>query len=155
MAILDRYYRKRLSIVRLAQIREVHRPMHGGSRLTYFEDKDGRQFGHSVKAQIVRLLEVEDFDPDAPWKPWELDVWADVFLRADEKRMEEEPAILFEEHIHERRRHEIYVASGTPDTELTNATSKDGQTMYWRQSPVGRKVNSEEQRKTNGASYYR
>jgi hypothetical protein len=56
--------------------------------------------------------------------------------------------ILFEEHLQQRRRREIYNATGTPDPAI-----KAG--IYNRTHPQGRKVNSPEQRKKNGASYYR
>ena len=56
--------------------------------------------------------------------------------------------ILFEEHLHQRRRREIYNATGIPDPSI-----KIG--IYNRTHPQGRKVNSPEQRKKNGASYYR
>lgn len=56
--------------------------------------------------------------------------------------------ILFEEHFASRKRREIYTTIGTPDPSIQ-------QGMYYRTHPQGRKVNSPEQRKKNGASYYR
>ncbi len=56
--------------------------------------------------------------------------------------------ILFEEHFQSRRRREIYTSIGTPDPSIT-------QGIYNRTHPQGRKVNSEEQRKRNGASFFR
>lgn len=56
--------------------------------------------------------------------------------------------ILFEEHLASRRRREIYNKFGAPDPSIQ-------QGMYYRPHPQGRKVNSPEQRKKNGASYYR
>ena len=56
--------------------------------------------------------------------------------------------ILFEEHLHQRRRREIYNSVGTPDPSIVAG-------IYNRTHPDGRKVNSPEQRKKNGASYYR
>lgn len=56
--------------------------------------------------------------------------------------------ILFEEHLHQRKRREIYNAIGTPDPSIVAG-------IYNRTHPEGRKVNSPEQRKKNGASYYR
>lgn len=56
--------------------------------------------------------------------------------------------ILFEEHFQSRRRREIYCTVGTPDPSIT-------QGIYNRTHPRGRKVNSEEQRKRNGASFFR
>lgn len=56
--------------------------------------------------------------------------------------------ILFEEHLQSRKRREIYTTIGTPDPSI-----KQG--MYNRTHPQGRKVNSKEQRKKNGASFFR
>jgi hypothetical protein len=56
--------------------------------------------------------------------------------------------ILFEEHLQQRRRREIYNTQGVPDPQI-----KSG--IYNRIHPQGRKVNSAEQRKKNGASFYR
>lgn len=57
------------------------------------------------------------------------------------------PAILFEEHFASRRKREIYTTIGTPDPSIVAG-------IYNRTHPQGRKVNSEEQRKRNGASFY-
>lgn len=56
--------------------------------------------------------------------------------------------ILFEEHLHSRRRREIYTQNGTPDPEIVSG-------IYNRIHKDGRKVNSAEQRSRNGASFYR
>lgn len=56
--------------------------------------------------------------------------------------------ILFEHHLQDRRRREIYTAMGTPDPSIQ-------QGMYNRTHPQGRKVNSDTQRSRNGASWYR
>lgn len=56
--------------------------------------------------------------------------------------------ILFENHLQDRRRREIYTSIGTPDPSIQ-------QGMYNRTHPQGRKVNSKEQRQRNGASFFR
>lgn len=56
--------------------------------------------------------------------------------------------ILFENHLQDRRRREIYTSLGTPDPSIQRG-------MYNRTHPQGRKVNSPEQRKRNGASFFR
>lgn len=56
--------------------------------------------------------------------------------------------ILFEEHFQSRRRREIYTTVGTPDPSIV-------QGIYNRTHPAGRKVNSAEQRRKNGASFFR
>jgi len=59
-----------------------------------------------------------------------------------------ENPILFEEHLHSRRRREIYTTVGVPDPSIVSG-------IYNRTHPEGRKVNSKEQRKKNGASFFR
>lgn len=56
--------------------------------------------------------------------------------------------ILFKNHLDDRRRREIYTANGTPDPGIQRG-------MYNRTHPQGRKVNSDQQRKKNGASFFR
>jgi hypothetical protein len=56
--------------------------------------------------------------------------------------------ILFEEHFQSRKRREIYTVVGTPDPSIV-------QGLYNRCHPAGRKVNSDQQRRVNGASFYR
>lgn len=90
--------------------------------------------------------------------PWELDRFADVILWEDIEAGNKnfhEPVVLMYEHLKERRKREVYVASGTPDEAITDELSPDGQMIYWRSHPRGRKVNDIVQRKTNKASYYR
>jgi hypothetical protein len=65
--------------------------------------------------------------------------------------------ILFETHIYNRKRREIYVKEGIPDPAYTmdrwGKRPTPGQ--YYRTHPLGRKTNSQEQRARNGASYYK
>lgn len=56
--------------------------------------------------------------------------------------------VLFEEHLKNRQRREIYTTIGTPDPSIV-------QGMFNRTHPNGRKVNSADQRKRHGASFYR
>lgn len=100
------------------------------------------------------LQELEAFDPTRnDYTERELAMYADLMLR--EAGPSDENPILFQEHIEPRWRKEVKTVNGTPDRAITNSLSADGQTMFNRQHPQGRKVNSETQRKTNGASYYR
>lgn len=59
-----------------------------------------------------------------------------------------EDPILFEEHLASRRRREIFPVNGVPDPSIVAG-------IYNRTHPQGRKVNSQVQRKKNGASWYR
>jgi hypothetical protein len=100
------------------------------------------------------ISELAPFDPDRKdYTERELALYADALLR--EAGPSEEAPVLFQEHIEPRWRKEVRVESGTPDQAITNSLSADGQTMYNRQHPQGRKVNSSEQRSKNRASYYR
>jgi hypothetical protein len=56
--------------------------------------------------------------------------------------------VLFEEHLKNRQRREIYTSVGTPDPSIVAG-------LFNRTHPQGRKVNSSEQRKRHGASFYR
>lgn len=56
--------------------------------------------------------------------------------------------ILFDEHVYARKKREIYCKAGMPDPSIVAG-------IYNRQHPQGRKVNSKDQRKRHGASYYR
>lgn len=56
--------------------------------------------------------------------------------------------ILFDEHFYSRRKREIYCNAGSPDPSIVVG-------LYNRTHPSGRKVNTKEQRKRHGASYYR
>lgn len=89
----------------------------------------------------------------------ELEAYASALLRADaktEKHWHKKHGILFQEHYESRKRREVFTGTGdTPDAVITASLSKDGQTMYNRTHPQGRKVNSEKQRRDNGASFYR
>lgn len=109
-------------------------------------------------------VDPETFDPEKEdYTQRELEDYADALLRQDAK--EDNPIhgdnpILFEEHLYNRRRREILVTSGTPDDiqgldDERGIHRGDGQKIFNRTHPQGRKVNSEHQRKKNGASYYR
>ena len=101
-----------------------------------------------------------EFDPEKAkaggYTKSELEIIADQMLREQANEIEEETGkkrglkgdnpILFYEHLRQRRRREIHSTSGSVDPSAV-------QGMYWRSSPNGRKVNSEEARK-RGAAYY-
>jgi hypothetical protein len=83
---------------------------------------------------------------------------ADQLLRAHARSIDPETGkergikgkdpILFDEHIYQRQRREILNENGIPEPGLV-------QGIYNRVHPEGRKVNSEEQRRKHGASWYR
>ena len=65
--------------------------------------------------------------------------------------------ILFETHLYNRKRREIHVKDGVPDPAFTMDRwgKRPTQGMYYRVHPLGRKQNTDQQRKKNGASFYR
>ncbi len=64
--------------------------------------------------------------------------------------------ILFESHLYNRKRREIYVSDGTPDPAFTmDRKGRPTHGLYNRAHPSGRKINTKSQRAKNGASYYR
>lgn len=109
-------------------------------------------------------VDPETFDAEKKdYTSAELDDYADALLRKDAKEnnpIHGENPILFDEHIYNRKRREIYVNAGVPD-EIQGLDDErgihrgDGQKIFNRTHPQGRKVNSEHQRKKNGASYFR
>jgi hypothetical protein len=137
-----------------------HRPrqLYGPMRLY-------NQKGMSWQRRFTREpVDPETLEPEkTDYTNRELEDYADAILRKDAK--EGNPAngenpILFEEHLYNRRRREILVTSGTPDDiqgldDERGIHRGDGQKIFNRTHPQGRKVNSEHQRKKNGASYYR
>lgn len=107
--------------------------------------------------QQEERVDPETFDPEEDYTPKQLEAYATAFLRRDK---EENPdvyqnAILFDTQLRNRYSREVYNKYGVPDEEITHDKSNDGQTMYNRTHPEGRKVNSQEQRSRHGASFYR
>jgi hypothetical protein len=96
--------------------------------------------------------EFYDFDINDPdLTPAQLDYITDMILKADVRagnRIHHKNPILFKEHMRTRYKREIYTKVGIPDPSIQ-------QGYYNRTHPDGRKVNSEYQRKVNGASFYR
>lgn len=93
----------------------------------------------------------EEYCIEEGMTPRQLDEMADMILRADVRagnKIRGDNPILFEEHLRTRHKREIFNHLGVPDPSIR-------QGMYNRTHPEGRKVNSEEQRKKNGASWYR
>jgi hypothetical protein len=99
------------------------------------------------------LEELPPFDPNGQYTERELAMYTDQLLR--EAGSPAESPFLFQEHIEPRWRKEVYPTGGTPDATITNSLSPDGVTIFNRTHPDGRKVNSDTQRRSNGASYYR
>ena len=96
-----------------------------------------------------------EIDPEIKYSSFELEEMTNEILKAHCKAIDPETGkpnglqgLLFEEHLYSRRRREIYNINGVPDPSIVSG-------MYWRSHPQGRKVNSNEARKGNGASYYR
>lgn len=95
--------------------------------------------------------EWDQFSLEGQFTPGQLDHFTDMILRADVRagnKLKGENPILFQEHIKTRYKREIYNQNGIPDPSIQ-------QGIFYRTHPEGRKVNSEEARKTHGASFYR
>lgn len=73
-----------------------------------------------------------------------------IWAKGEGKRrgIQGENQIIFENHIKDRRRREIYTSLGTPDPSIQRG-------IYNRIHPQGRKVNTDEQRKKHGAGWYK
>jgi len=93
---------------------------------------------------------------------------AEAMLREDQQKVGrkewEQHNILFQGQLDNAKRKEIQPSGGVVDDSLSNLPinknrpgtfSGDGQGMYWRQHPEGRKVNTKEQRERHGAGFYR
>lgn len=117
------------------------------------------------RGKKVQPVEYSEFDPSMEYSVRELEAFTDALLRQDAKANPDvDTNILFAEHLYSRSRREIGNSSGIADPTLTASLQDkqkpgrhtgDGHMMYNRTHPRGRKVNSEEQRKRHGASYYR
>ena len=104
------------------------------------------------KAEPIEYEEGKDYTPK------ELEQLADQLLRAHANSINPETgkkrgiggkhSVLFAQHLYERQKREILNENGVPEPSLVKG-------FYYRQHPEGRKVNSEEARKSSGASYYR
>lgn len=101
-------------------------------------------------------VDLSEFDESGDYTPTQLDAYADAMLRLDSKTkpIGIYPKILFEEHLYNRRRREIFCVQGYPDEALTQSISKDGQMVFFRTHPQGRPVNTKEAR-ASGASYFK
>lgn len=106
---------------------------------------------YSFRKDLIEDL--PEFDPSKDYTERELAMYADQILR--DAGATQDCKFLFQEHIEQRWRKEVRVESGTPDASITHSLSPDGHTMYNRQHPQGRRVNSDKQRKDHSASYYR
>lgn len=122
---------------------------------------------HVIYAMAWRYQETVDlstFDPEGCYTSRELDAYAEAMLKEDIKEHGNVRNVLLRDHLASRDRREIKVDATKIDGNITNLLPKsdrpvdgsgDGQMMYNRTHPKGRKVNSIEQRRANGASFFR
>lgn len=114
--------------------------------------------------RMFQPVERIEYEEGKEYTARELEQLADQMLRDDakvidpatgkQKGIQGDNPILFEEHLRKRGSREIGNERGVADPAYTlNSNGQPG--MYNRVAPDGRKVNSEEQRRRNGASYYR
>jgi hypothetical protein len=109
-------------------------------------------------------VDLSTFDPDGKYTPAELDRYAEAMLKEDIRENGNVGHVLLTDHLKQRARREHPVDASNIDGTITQMLSKtdrpvdsagDGQKLYNRSHPRGRKVNSKRQRTTHGASYYR
>lgn len=112
----------------------------------------------------VKISDLEEFQEGKEYNSSELEAFATAMLKKDRRDTGEDHNILFDEQIYNKSKREILVDAFDIDGTLTNIMQDkdkpgvykgDGQKMYNRAHPLGRKVNDETARKTKGASYYR
>lgn len=109
-------------------------------------------------------VDLSTFDPEGDYTVSELDAFASQMLKEDIKQNGNIRHVLLKDHLAARDRREIKVDATQIDGKITDLLPKsdrpvnasgDGQMMYNRTHPKGRKVNSIEQRRANGASFFR
>jgi hypothetical protein len=92
--------------------------------------------------------EIPEYQEGRKYTKRELTLMADWLLFTDEKEEAEDPMILNPDMYKRRVTKEIYNKNGIPDPEIVSG-------LFNRTHPQGRKVNSDEQRAKNGASFYK
>ena len=107
---------------------------------------------------------VEEYDPSrTDYTPAQLELFATTILKQDRRDSGDDHNIMFNDQLYKLSKREIPVDASEIDATLTNAMQDpnkpgvfrgDGQKMFWREDPRGRKVNNADQRKS-GSSYYR
>lgn len=98
------------------------------------------------RRMYIEHLTLEDFDPNKEWARDELDHFGTLMMK-EAQPLTEDPVVLDYNRYRERVKREIYLSSGNMDNIVSPG-------MYWRTHPNGRRVNSDEQKKKNGTSYY-
>lgn len=123
--------------------RKARRNVIRGGKLRHFPDI---HLGDRVSLREV----IPDFDPalEHEYSSRELIILAEKMLDSDPKPPHVDPVIVTPWKIGDISRREIYCSVGVPEPHIVKG-------IYWRTHPNGRKVNSDDQRRRNGASYYR
>jgi len=105
-----------------------------------------------------------DFSEKETYTSIELEAFASALLKKDRRDSGHDHDILFAEQLYNKSKREIMVDAFDIDGTLTNIMQDknkpgiykgDGQKMYNRSHPQGRKVNTEDSRKNRGSSYYK
>lgn len=105
---------------------------------------------------------IDDFDEKEKYTNSQLEAFATSLLKNDRKESKESHGILFDEQLDIDKRREVLVDASEIDGTLTQSIQDnerpgtykgDGQRIFWRRHPQGRKVNSNEAR-SRGASYF-
>lgn len=108
------------------------------------------------------IIDLNNLDPSSKYSSSSfMEQFAEAMLREDINKQESPQryqkhvlGIKFDGQLKKIETREKHSKSGTVDDSITAAGSPDGQRIYNRSHPEGRKVNTEEQRKEHGSSYF-
>jgi len=112
----------------------------------------------------VKISDLDEFKEGEEYTSSQLEDFGTAFLKRDRRDSGESHSILFNEQLYNKSKREVLVDAFDIDGTLTNVMQDkdrpgvfkgDGQRIYNRAHPLGRKVNDENARKTKGASYFR
>ncbi len=117
---------------------------------------------HVRDNKVYVVVDLRNLDPSSKYaSPHFMDQFGEAMLRADIGRAESPQryqkhvlGVKFDGQLKKIETREKSASEGVVDQAITDAGSPDGQRMYNRAHPEGRRVNTEEQRKEHGSSYF-
>ena len=107
-------------------------------------------------------VDLKNLDPKSKYASQHfIEQFGEAMLRTDINKAESPQryqkhvvGVKFESQLKKITSREKHSKSGVVDDTITSAGSPDGQRIYNRSHPEGRRVNTEEQRKEHGSSYF-
>lgn len=110
-------------------------------------------------------VDLESFSDKGKYTARELEEYATAMLKKDRKETNQDHNILFEGQLYKFSKREVSVDALQIDETLTNIMQDknqrpgvhkgDNQKIYNRTHPLGRKTNTNTDRKTKGSSYFK